>query len=303
MLVLASNVALDRADAVDATRLAARVASLQATGSRVAGTPGFAAASALVEGELSSLGLSIERTTFAVRNPYDGDRPVVTENLVSFLGPSGGPRIVLIAHLDSRGAADPKAAGETGWRWDRSPAPGADDNGSGCAALLEVARVLRDLPLATRVDLAFTGAEEMASIAPDGFMENLGAERLADAYAGAGVRGAIAVDMLLRPLGARVYSDGRLGSAELADTIVLAAQATGLPTVDHRVAPSFTYSDHGSFWAIGVPAVLVIEDDFHHARYHAPDDRLDPADPFYSVEHLHLATRALVAAVVILSSS
>ena len=49
--------------------------------------------------------------------------------------------------------------------------------------------------------------------------------------------------------------------------------------------------------------VLLIEDDFHHARYHRPTDRWDPTDPFYSLRQLEAATKILAAAISVLSSS
>src|SRR5207245_3469013 len=75
----------------------------------------------------------------------DGDRRVEEQryvangetfrNLIVRLGPETEDRIVIGAHYDVRG-----------------PYPGADDNGSGPAALLELARVLRGGPRALAVD-------------------------------------------------------------------------------------------------------------------------------------------------------
>ena len=59
------------------------------------------------------------------------------------LGPETKERIVIGAHYDARG-----------------PFPGADDNASGTAALIELARMLSVRPPAVRTELAFYSNEE-----------------------------------------------------------------------------------------------------------------------------------------------
>ena len=64
-------------------------------------------------------------------------------NLIVRLGPEGGERIVIGAHYDARG-----------------PFPGADDNASGAAALVELSRMLRGATLPLRTELAWYSNEE-----------------------------------------------------------------------------------------------------------------------------------------------
>lgn len=271
-------------------------------GSRVAGTPGAWAAGDSIADVLRACGLEAERTPFVVASPFAG-RAVIAENLHVRLGPARGPAVVFVAHADSRGAADPAHASATGWRWDRSPAPGADDDASGCAALLELACLLapRAATFERALVFAFTGAEELAE-PRSGFLANLGAEHLAEALADTAV-GAISVDMLLRPRpwgsSFRLYGDGRAASAELVTALEHAAWLVA-PGAELRVVldPSFTWSDHGAFWARGAGGVLFIEDDFHHARYHRPSDRLAGDDGFYSSAQLADGARILAAAAV-----
>ena len=63
-------------------------------------------------------------------------------NLIVRLGPETKERIVIGAHYDARG-----------------PFPGADDNASGTAALIELARMLSVRPPAVRTELAFYSNE------------------------------------------------------------------------------------------------------------------------------------------------
>ena len=115
---------------------------------------------------------------------------------------------------------------------------------------------------------------------------------------------ALAVDMLLRPRPygflVRIYDDGRWASSLLVQDILLAgALAAPELVLDRRVEPGFTYSDHGAYWAQGAGGALLIEDDFHHPRYHRVADAWDPADPFYDVAQAAAATRLLVAAALL----
>jgi len=86
------------------------------------------------------------------------DRPVDLVNVVGVLPGTSSRRIVVSGHYDS------VAKGADGkFHWDQGdlPAPGANDDGSGVAAVLEMARVVADAPLeATVVFIAFDGEEE-----------------------------------------------------------------------------------------------------------------------------------------------
>jgi len=79
-------------------------------------------------------------------------------NVVGVLPGSSSRRIVVSGHYDT------VAKGPDGqFHWDQGdlPAPGANDDASGVAAVLEMARVLADVPLeATVVFIAFDGEEE-----------------------------------------------------------------------------------------------------------------------------------------------
>lgn len=313
--------AVSSAGRVDRSRLRDIVLRLQSSdaptpdepGSRVAGTPGAARGADIIVHELHREGFDVERRPIIVNQVFEPGRRVIAENIIVRLGtvPKTAPRLVVLAHHDARGAQNIRDAEALGWRWDESPSPGADDNASGSAALLEAARVIRNEArrLTTGVDLVFTGAEEMAEVDGRGFLTNIGAEAFAVDHAirRSAIIGAISVDMLLRARSFgpsfRVYSDGRMGSQLLAGAFERAALLVE-PGVELEtyVDPTFTWSDHGSFWAHGWPAVLFIEDDFHHARYHKPTDYYAPGEAFYSMDHLFVGTRILVAAIVLLAS-
>lgn len=88
----------------------------------------------------------IEETGARVRDQAFEVRGRVYRNVIASFGPATGPLLVVGAHYDSFG--------------DFGPNPGADDNASGTAGLLELARLLDGRALPHRVELvAYTNEE------------------------------------------------------------------------------------------------------------------------------------------------
>jgi Zn-dependent M28 family amino/carboxypeptidase len=304
----ALELAIEGGARIDRRSLERSVLALQESGSRVTGSSGEQRARSWIEDRLSDLGASVTKQPVALEQVFEPGKIVRSENIIARFGPSEAKaRLVLIAHLDSKGASTLKEAEASAWKWESSLAPGADDNASGAASLLEIARLLERAPRSPSVgvDVVFTAGEELAILDRENWMANIGAEQLADRYDDVEVIGAISVDMILRARSygwiLRAYTDGRIGSQLLAEAIDLGSRITSSGArVETLIDPAFTFSDHGSFWARGWPALLLIEDDFHHPRYHQPTDRYDPSDPYYSLDQLEAATRALWGAIALL---
>jgi hypothetical protein len=176
------------------------------------------------------------------------------------------PKVVVGAHYDHLGRGWPDVhQGDEG-----KVHPGADDNASGIAVMLELARVLgpRWQPKRTVVFAAFT-AEEAGKLGSAHYVRELG-------------------NLPANSIMAMINLDtvGRLGAGEL---LVLAADSagewihifqgagfvTGVPikTVAHDIGSS----DHTSFLEVGIPAVQLFTG--AHADYHRPTDTLDKIDP------------------------
>ncbi|GAC1455289.1 MAG: hypothetical protein NVSMB8_00320 [Candidatus Limnocylindrales bacterium] len=122
---------------IDPAKLNDHLLALTSVGSRDPRHPGHAKAVAYLKEQLNALGdygwvISSQRTV------YQG---IPLENIFATLPPKGatavpGKGILLNAHYDSVANRTP------GWRPAFDPAPGADDNATGTAGLLELARVL-----------------------------------------------------------------------------------------------------------------------------------------------------------------
>ena len=155
---------------------------------------------------------------------------------------------VVCAHYDAI------ARRTNGWNWETDPAPGADDNASGVALMLESARVLaaQSLPWSIRF-VAFSG-------------EELGLWGSLDYATGVKDRddrvlGVLNFDMIgFNDLSRRVELVANGPSRWLADLMVSANDRYGIGLrVDVLQDDSARLSDHAPFWARGYDAILGIE--------------------------------------------
>lgn len=235
------------------------------------------AAAAYIEATLCALGYRPELQRFKVRGD---DRDV---------------RNIEIA-IEPRGGADPVGTYIVGAHYD-SPddSPGANDNGSGVAAVLELARLLRDLaPSRHRLRLVLWVNEE----APYGKTPDMGswqhARRLKES--GEAVAGAISLETLgyfsdapgsqefPQPFGL-IYPDrgnfvafvGLPGSRRLVhQAIGMFRRHARFPSIG-GVAPGFIHgidlSDHWAYHQFGYPALMITDTaPFRNPRYHTLDD-------------------------------
>ncbi|OWP62401.1 peptidase M28 [Hymenobacter amundsenii] len=222
-------------------------------------------------------------------------------NVLAHFGPETGPRLVVGAHYD--------VCGEQ---------PGADDNGTGVAALLELARLLgQQANLPYRIDLVAYTLEE-----PPFFRtKNMGSYVHAQALRAAGVpvRGMVALEMLgyyddrkdsqdypFGPLKwvygsrgnyvtvAQKFGNGHFGR-QFARRYKMAA---ALPVKRFKAPawlPGIDFSDHLNYWQFGYSAVLLTDTAFYRNKsYHEPTDTLARLD----MRRLGLAVDALLAVVL-----
>lgn len=176
--------------------------------------------------------------------------------------------------------------------------PGADDNASGVAVLLEAARLLANVKLRSQVLFCAFNLEEQNMMGSTHFAKKLRA-------AGTKVSAMISLEMVgftdsrpggqKYPIGFRwFYPDrgnfiGLVGNWRSASLLRkfsrLLRQVPGLPVETLTVLgngfliPQVRLSDHSPFWDLGYPALLVTDTAFfRNPHYHGPSDTLETLD-------------------------
>lgn len=239
-----------------------------------------------IETKLVSFGCIAERQSFLYRNNTYYN--VWTE--VKGTGVPGEDIIVIGAHYDS-------AVGT----------PGADDNASGVAGLLELARLTAGNPLKRTVRFVAFTLEE-----PPAFMTScMGsyeyAKRLRDE--GVKVDGMISLEMLgyfCSNEGCQLYPAslfslfypkegdfisfvGNLSSRAFTHKVCNAFKEVSSFPVESLNAPAFIpgvdFSDHRNFWKFGYPAFMITDTAFYrNPNYHSPGDTPETLDYIKSAE-------------------
>ena len=249
--------------AIDASKMNDHLIALTNVGSRDPRNPGHAKAVAYIKEQLSAnayYGWKIE----SQRTVYQGIplenifatidlRPVAADVAPTTpVGASGW--ILLSAHYDSTANRTP------GWRPASDPAPGADDNATGTAALLEFQRVLSLYRLSStasaRIVLAFFDGEEL-------FFKGSGAY-MATLQKPYPYRAAINLDMVgFNPIADRLdllwYTNA---SAGLRDRVIKANDAYRIgisPLNAQFAADGNTIMDAAPFGIAGIPSIALCQ--------------------------------------------
>jgi Zn-dependent M28 family amino/carboxypeptidase len=232
----------------------------------------LAAVESFIEKEFESYGLDVENNYFS----YRGTK---FRNIVGRLGASRGSAIsILGAHFDSVPGT-----------------PGADDNASGVAVLLEAARLLARARLRSQVLFCAFNLEELNMIGSSHFAKEL-------KRAGAKVTAMISLEMVgytnPRPGSQRyptglswLYPDrgdfiGLIGNWNSSSLLRrFAGQMRGVASLpvetlsvpgNGAFIPVVRLSDHSPFWDQGYPALMITDTAFfRNPHYHGPSDTLE----------------------------
>jgi len=241
---------------VSSSNLSSDVQSLQDFQTRYASTTNCEAAGEYLYGAFSALGLDVRFETFAFSG-YTSRNVIAEKTGETF----PDDVVVICAHYDSTSPSR------------ETLAPGADDNASGVAAVLEAARVLAAYTFDFTVRFAAFSAEEWGLF---------GSRYHAAHQAGKRIVGVINLDMIgyadAMPEDVQIIVNSRSGW--LADRFLAAASDYGSLNATKTVDASFVYSDHSPFWDNGYSALVATEDDpLTNPYYHQVSDTLGTLNP------------------------
>ncbi|MSO98337.1 MAG: M20/M25/M40 family metallo-hydrolase [Rhodospirillaceae bacterium] len=263
---------------IDETRLKADVTWLAdpAREGRGVDTAGIEAAAAYIAQRYKDLGLKPLRGATDYGLPFTaigpGDKAVKLKNIIGVLEGSNaafvGQTLIISAHYDhlGRGWPDVRAGNEGKIH------PGADDNASGVATILEVARLMKDLkPERTIVFAAFSG-EESGLQGSKAYVA--AAKDTAFPYPLTKIMGVLNVDTVGRLENGKLRIFGGESAREWPFIFQGTTATTGIAI--EVIAKDIGASDQKSFAEAGVPGVQVFASTA--VDYHRPTDTADKLD-------------------------
>ena len=239
---------------------------------RGTGTPGIDSAAAFIAQRHASLGLKpladgsfLQRfTARSAQMAHEGRADgVPTQNVVAMVPGTDlalrGQYVVIGAHYDhlgrsSNGALDPELK--------NAIHNGADDNASGTAAVMELARLFSSRPAKRTLVFASFSGEELGLLGSQWFVEH--APMAMDSIAAM-----VNFDMVGRLKNDKLIVYGVATATEL-PAIVESANVVPKLTIS-AVGDGFGPSDHSSFYTKGIP-VLHFFTDLHEDYHRASDD-------------------------------
>ncbi len=224
-------------------------------------------------------GSAVERYSFTIQRNYggSGDSSYTGHNYAVRIPGTGAVSGVFLvtAHYDAI------ASRTDYWQqnWQTWPAPGADDNATGVAALMEAARVLSPLDLPFDLMFVLYSAEELGLLGSRAFVE-----ALPEIDPGR-IVGVLNCDMIGYPLNG--YPAGTVvsnpSSDWLAGMVVNAARESDPSFPLAVVSPGPSNSDHAPFWEASIPALMFVEPLketmlIGSPHYHTIDDTIGTID-------------------------
>jgi hypothetical protein len=222
-------------------------------GIRETGTPGDRAMADFVVAQLTKLGLHVTQQTFPL--------------------PKGGTSTNIIGAPEGFDANKPYLI--VGGHRDSLRGPGANDNGTGIAVALDVARALSVRPARLPVLFVAFGAEE---VEPDAnHSHHVGSKAYVAAMPDAARRNLVSfVNLDMVGWGTEIHCPRMVtGTTEGADRCARVARELQIPAVE-EVQPN--YSDHGTFILANMDAAWIWAGD-DLCCYHSPRDTMARVKP------------------------
>jgi len=230
-----------------------------------------------IAGRLRPLGLDVSEDRFRAFGLFGLGRAF--RNIVGTLRGVKRPEevVLVVAHYDAVEGS-----------------PGADDNASGIASLLEVARALAPHRFCRTIQFVAFALEEWGYLGSRHFVNGVAGRRQRivgvldlEMVGFTGPEQAAPLGIQAPPRGDFVGVVGNKASAHLVETYAEAVKrfVPDLPLETMIVEgngerlPLVRLSDHASFWDAGCPAIMITDTAFlRNPHYHEPTDTLDTLD-------------------------
>jgi hypothetical protein len=182
-------------------------------------------------------------------------------------------------------------------------AAGADDDASGVAVMLEMARILKDRPMKRTLRLCFFNLEEAGLIGSRQYCERIQPDVISGKIKILGMASLDGVayfsdkndsqrwpelnmpNLKLPTVGNFIAVGGLLGGRTFSQPLIAGMKESD-PTLEVFAGdilplpvPDFLRSDHAPFLALGVPAVIIADTaNFRSPHYHQPTDTVENID-------------------------
>lgn len=222
------------------------------------------------------------------------------KNIIARFGPESGPLLVIGAHYDSYGDTSVDAHNTKGYN-SETHTPGADDNASGVAGLIELSRLLGGEKQTRSIELVAYTLEEPPHFRTEHMGSTWHAQSLKTAKRN--VQLMLSLEMIGYfsdepnsqdypiPVMSYLYPDrgnfvalvGKMSNFSNTRGIkAIMSGATDLPVYSINappLIPGIDFSDHQSYWSEGFPALMVT--DTAHLRnknYHQAGDTYEKLD-------------------------
>ncbi len=219
---------------------------------------GFNSAADIWLEEMSAIGLAVDSLPFSIYGEYNiiaEKRGTVRPDDVYIVG----------AHLDSRNEEYTQ----------NLPSPGAEDNASGCAGVLEIARVLRDVQLDATVYFMCYGAEERGLVG-----SRFHASHLENDGQLGNIKSMLNMDMISYRRNAE--TTGVIGTTEVFQDFgeFVADMGRTYAGYDPMLTLTTCCTDHMSYIDQGIPATTSQGSDLrNYPQYHTTEDLPIHVDP------------------------
>jgi len=256
----------------------ASLTKLVSFGSRHSTSTGYVAAAKFAKEQLAAMGYAtrLQEVTLGTAK---------TRNVIAHKPGSGpNPRrlVIVAAHLDSINLAGGPAA----------PAPGADDNGSGSAGVLEIARAFKDHHAVHDLRCILFGGEEQGLFGSKHYVARLSAAERSK------IEAVVNMDMVgsLNSASRSVLLEGAELSQAVIDGLSDAASTYTELAVETSLHPFA--SDHVPFIEKGISAVLTIEGaDNTNSTVHSANDKIEKIDYELLLEILRMNVGFIAGAI------